>query len=93
MKEKIIRVLAILGSLLFLAASVGIVLWMGANERGRLAERERLAREMEAAAMRQENQATETANLSPAEEAKKVLHDVDTLLSGLGQSDIPSEAE
>lgn len=93
MLKKIIRIAGIVCSVLFIAASLGIIFWITQDEQQRLALRERagftdsqedvLAKEAEEKA-----KAEARANV---EAADKALTDIDRLLSALSTDDLPSE--
>lgn len=89
MKQKIIRftVIAVSGALL--AASVGVIVWITQDEHSRLADRERAA--IEAAERASRGQSDSANGATDREDAEKIFHDIDTLISGLSMDDLPTE--
>lgn len=91
MREKLIRLIATLLSVLLLASSAGVIIWIVRDEGTRLAAREKAALEaaeqsQRAASMSETNEAMEASQA-----AEKLFHDIDTLLTGLSNDDLPDE--
>jgi hypothetical protein len=75
---------------LLLAASVGVIFWIVRDEQSRLTERERFALEA-ADRMTAEEAPLETSDQAANEDAKKMLHEISTLLNSLSSDDLPAE--
>lgn len=90
MKEKIIRFIALAFSVLLLAVSAGVIIWISRDESSRLAVRERAAIEAAERASVEERALEEEVS-AESQDAEKLFHDIDTLLSGLSNDDLPDE--
>ncbi len=80
-------------STLLIVLSVGVIYWIARDERTRLDERERQAIETAKQAYFAEH-ATETEKSGSGaghKDMEPIFHDIDTLLSGLSNDDLPSE--
>lgn len=91
MKEKIIRFITIAFSVLLLAVSAGVIVWISRDESSRLAARERAAIEAAERASAEEKALESMDASADLQDAEKLFHDIDTLLSGLSNDDLPDE--
>ena len=91
MKEKIIRFITIAFSVLLLAVSAGVIVWISRDESSRLAARERAAIEAAERASAEEKALESMDASADSQDAEKLFHDIDILLSGLSNDDLPDE--
>lgn len=91
MKDKIIRFITIAFSVLLLAVSAGVIIWISRDESSRLAARERAAIEAAERASAEEKALESMDASADSQDAEKLFHDIDTLLSGLSNDDLPDE--
>lgn len=91
MKEKILRFTALSFSVLLLAVSAGVIVWIGRDESSRLAAREKAAIEAAEKASAEEKALEAEAESADSQDSAKLLHDIDTLLSSLASDDLPDD--
>lgn len=92
MSSRLKRFCVICLSALLIMASAGVIFWIVRDERVRLAERERHAIEAAEEAYRQEKALEDKKNgAESGDEMGMILRDIDTLLSGLSNDDLPDE--
>jgi flagellar basal body-associated protein FliL len=93
MLKKVIRIAGIVCSVLFLAASLGIIFWITQDEQERLALRERagFADSQEDILTKEAEEKAKAEVRSGIEAADKTLSDIDRLLSTLSTDDLPIE--
>ncbi len=89
MKERLIHIGAMSFSVLLLSASIGVILWIVRDEHSRLADRERAAIEAAQEATRQEALLVGGDHSASTTGAENIFRDIDTLLSGLSNDDLP----
>lgn len=85
------RITAIVFSALFLAVSVGIIVWISQDEKARLAKREQEALEQARLAHEAEERASleSAAVVETTDDVKRSLLDIETLLGTLSGDDLP----
>lgn len=91
MKEKILRGITVLLSLVLLLASFGIIFWINKNETVRLALYEQFAIEksiQEQGVLEMTNASKQDSGMSDTDQA---FADIDTLVSSISSDDLPEE--
>lgn len=91
MKEKILRFIVISFSVLLLAASSGVIVWISRDEGSRLAAREKAAIEAAEKASAEEQALEAGDETAESQDSEKLLHDIDTLLTSLSSDGLPDE--
>lgn len=91
MTEKIIRFIVLSFSVILLAVSVGVIVWISRDESSRLAARERAAIEAAEKALAEERSLKSNHAETGSQDLEKLLHDVDALLISLSSDDLPEE--
>jgi hypothetical protein len=96
MKNLLLRSTAIIFSILFLAASVGVIMWISQDEKARLADREAAALEQARLMEEAEKRAVQEApspSVSDRDTAQRSLENITILLSSIESDDLPSDDE
>lgn len=93
MKEKFIRLTALLFSTLLLVVSAGVIIWISQDEGARLAAREKAAIEAAEKASTEEKALEASDGIAESQDSEKLLHEIDTLLNSLSSDHLPDEDE